>query len=86
MLHKCRILRLCLLELISQNQPAMEQCFSLTTNQHQHQPKVQPAEQSLSRSRPELKDGISASIVVALDGVNNWLHQFEVLRALVDED
>jgi hypothetical protein len=34
------------LELISQNQPAMEQCFSLITNQHQHQPKIQPTEQS----------------------------------------
>jgi hypothetical protein len=41
--------RLCSLELISQNQQAMKQYFSLTTNQyhHQHQPKKQPAEQSL---------------------------------------
>jgi hypothetical protein len=27
----------CSLELISQNQPAIQQYFSLTTNQHQHQ-------------------------------------------------
>jgi hypothetical protein len=38
---------LCSLELISQNQAAMEQYFSFTTNQHQHQLKIQPAKQSL---------------------------------------
>jgi hypothetical protein len=33
------------LELISQNQLVIQQCFSLTTNQHQHQPLLQQVEQ-----------------------------------------
>jgi hypothetical protein len=42
-----KIQTLCSLELISQNQhyfSAMEQCFSLTTNQHQQQPQIPSAE------------------------------------------
>jgi hypothetical protein len=35
----------CSLELISQNQPIIQQCFSLTTNQHQQQPQKPLAEQ-----------------------------------------
>jgi hypothetical protein len=39
------------LELISQNQPVIQQCFSLTTNQYQHQQQAQKpsAQQDISQ-------------------------------------
>jgi hypothetical protein len=56
----------CSLELISQNQPVIQQCFSLTTNQHQHQ--LQP-QKRLAEPLQQPPNGQEDTAELILNGV-----------------